>query len=157
MHLARFERVRPAPPPTAPERMPRLSGAPGIGLRIERDDCTGMSSRGDGTREPGPVMAEAQAAGADPAMTRGAARSNHARRTAAFAARPGMGWHVFPNVPHGATAERHPGGPNRAAPMDARAGERRAEGRAVHVVPGGGSNPVGAPAYAGRAMEAAAR
>ncbi len=172
MHLARFPRVRLAHLPTALERMPRLSEELGVDLWIKRDDCTGMSSGGNKTRKLEFLMAEAQEMGADLVMTQGATQSNHARQTAAFAARLGMDCHilledrtrsndpnyngsgnVFLNFLHGATAEKHPGGTDMAALMEERAEEERAKGRTVYVIPGGGSNATGALGYAACAME----
>ena len=105
-------------------------------------------------------------------MTQGATQSNHARQTAAFAARMGLDCHILledrtgfedfdynggENVLldflHGATAEKHPGGTDMAAVMEARAAERRAEGRVVYTIPGGGSNATGALGYANCALE----
>ena len=88
MNLARFPRVRFAHLPTPLEHMPRLSaelGGPEIW--IKRDDCTGMSTGGNKTRKLEWLMAEAKDQGADIVLTQGATQSNHARQTAAFAAR----------------------------------------------------------------------
>ena len=118
-------------------------------------------------------MAEAQAMGADMVMTQGATQSNHARQTAAFAARLGMDCHILledrtgshdPNYNHngnvlldflhGATAEKRPGsGLDMNAEMEAVANRFRAQGRKVYTIPGGGSNPTGALGYANAAME----
>ena len=172
MHFARFPRLHVAHLPTALERAPRLSEELGIDLWIKRDDCTGLSSGGNKTRKLEFLMAEARAAGADTVMTQGATQSNHARQTAAFAARLGMACHVlledrtgsrdpsyngsgnvFLDFLHGATAEKHPGGTDMAALMEERAAEHRARGREVYVIPGGGSNATGALGYANAAME----
>ena len=90
MHLARFPRVSLAHLPTPLERLDRLSrelGGPEIW--IKRDDCTGLSTGGNKTRKLEFLMAEAEAQGAEVVMTQGATQSNHARQTAAFAARMG--------------------------------------------------------------------
>ena len=68
--------------------MPRLSaelGGPQIW--VKRDDCTGLSTGGNKTRKLEFLMAEAEAAGAEMVMTQGATQSNHARQTAAAAAK----------------------------------------------------------------------
>ena len=164
MHLARFPRVRLAHLPTPLEFLPRLTGAlGGPEIWIKRDDCTGLSTGGNKTRKLEFLMAEAQAQGADLVMTQGATQSNHARQTAAFAARLGMACHILledrtgsrdPNYNwngnvfldhlHGATTERHPGGGDMNAIMETVADRFRAQGRRVYTIPGGGSNPTGA-------------
>ena len=173
MHLSRFPRVFLAHLPTPLERLDRLSkelGGPEIW--IKRDDCTGLSTGGNKTRKLEFLMAEAQAQGADMVMTQGATQSNHARQTAAFAAKLGMGCHLLledrtgsnkPNYNnngnvlldhlHGATTEKHPGGTDMAAAMEAVADQMRAKGRKVYVIPGGGSNPTGALGYVNCAFE----
>ena len=173
MHLARFPRVFLAHLPTPLERMDRLSRAlGGPEIWIKRDDCTGMSTGGNKTRKLEFLMAEAMAEGADLVMTQGATQSNHARQTAAFAAKLDMGCHVLledrtgyqdPDYTengnvlldhlHGATTEVHPGGTNMPAAMEAAAQAARAEGRRVYVIPGGGSNPTGALGYVNCALE----
>ncbi|RED18853.1 D-cysteine desulfhydrase [Pontivivens insulae] len=173
MHLARFPRIRMAHLPTALEPMDRLSNElGGPRLWIKRDDCTGLSTGGNKTRKLEFLMAEAQEQDADLVMTQGATQSNHARQTAAFAARLGMDCHVlledrtgyddfdyngggnvFLDFLHGATSEKHPGGADMPALMEERAEEMRAKGRRVYTIPGGGSNPTGALGYANCAME----
>lgn len=173
MHLSRFPRLRHAHLPTALERMDRLSAElGGPELWIKRDDCTGLSTGGNKTRKLEFLMAEAQAQGADLVITQGATQSNHARQTAAYAAKLGMACHilledrtgsndpsykhngnVFLDLLHGATTETRPGGVDMQAEMDAIAGQRRAEGRNVYVIPGGGSNPTGALGYVNCALE----
>jgi L-cysteate sulfo-lyase len=139
---------------------------------IKRDDCTGLSTGGNKTRKLEFLMAEAQAMGADMVMTQGATQSNHARQTAAFAAKLGMGCHILledrtgsnnanynqnGNVLldhlHGATTEKRPGGVDMQAEMDVLADEMRKDGRKVYVIPGGGSNPTGALGYVNCAFE----
>ena len=96
MNLAKFPRVRLAHLATPLEPLPRLSellGGPEIW--IKRDDCTGLSTGGNKTRKLEFLMAEAQAQGADMVMTQGATQSNHARQTAAAAAKLGMDCHIL--------------------------------------------------------------
>jgi L-cysteate sulfo-lyase len=173
MHLARFPRVFLAHLPTPLEKLDRLSrelGGPE--LWIKRDDCTGLSTGGNKTRKLEFLMAEAQAMGADMVMTQGATQSNHARQTAAFAAKLGMGCHILledrtgsndenynsnGNVLldhlHGATTSKRVGGSDMQAEMEALAEQLRGEGRKVYVIPGGGSNPTGALGYVNCAFE----
>jgi L-cysteate sulfo-lyase len=173
MHFSRFPRIRLAHLPTRLEPMPRLSAAiGGAEFWIKRDDCTGLSTGGNKTRKLEFLMAEAKEEGADLVMTQGATQSNHARQTAAFAARMGMDCHilledrtnsrddnynhngnVFLDNLHGATTEKRPGGVDMAAEMEAVAEQFRAKGRKVYVIPGGGSNATGALGYANCAME----
>ena len=96
MHLARFPRIHLAHLPTPLERLDRLSeslGGPEIW--VKRDDCTGLSTGGNKTRKLEFLMAEAQLQGADLVITQGATQSNHARQTAAFAAKLGMDCHIL--------------------------------------------------------------
>ena len=173
MHLARFPRVSLAHLPTPLERLDRLShelGGPEIW--IKRDDCTGLSTGGNKTRKLEFLMAEALDAKADMVMTQGATQSNHARQTAAAAAKLGLECHVlledrtgsndpnyidngnvFLDYLHGSTAERCAGGVDMAAAMQARAERVRATGKKVYTIPGGGSNPTGALGYANCALE----
>ena len=152
--------------------MPRLSRELGCELWIKRDDCTGLSTGGNKTRKLEFLMAEAEAQGADLVMTQGATQSNHARQTAAFAARLGMDCHLlledrtgYDNTNyngngnvlldhlHGATTEKFPGGHDMLAEMERAAESARGAGRNVYVIPGGGSNPVGALGYVNCALE----
>ena len=173
MHLARFPRVSLAHLPTPLERLDRLTrelGGPEIW--IKRDDCTGLSTGGNKTRKLEFLMAEALAQGADMVITQGATQSNHARQTAAFAAKLGIGCHILledrtgsndPNYNfngnvlldhlHGATTEKRAGGADMAAEMEAVAERLRTQGRKVYVIPGGGSNPTGALGYVNCAFE----
>lgn len=173
MHLARFPRIHLAHLPTPLERMDRLSkelGGPE--LWIKRDDCTGLSTGGNKTRKLEFLMAEAEAEGADMVVTQGATQSNHARQTAAFAAKLGLDCHilledrtgyedsnyrengnVFLDYLHGATAEKRPAGLDMHAEMEAVADQLRSGGRKVYAIPGGGSNPTGALGYVNCALE----
>ncbi|XXK27730.1 D-cysteine desulfhydrase [Arenicellales bacterium nBUS_45] len=173
MHLARFPRVHLAHLPTPLERMDRLSEAlGGPEIWIKRDDCTGLSTGGNKTRKLEFLMAEAQAEGADLVMTQGATQSNHARQTAAFAARLGMDCHilledrtgykdenynhngnVLLDVLHGATYETRNAGLDMNAEMESVAENFRKQGKRVYTIPGGGSNTTGALGYANGALE----
>jgi len=117
-------------------------------------------------------MAEAQAEGADLVMTQGATQSNHARQTAAFAAKLGMDCHllledrtgyteenynyngnVLLDLLHGASYEKRGTGLDMNAEMEAVAEKFRGQGRKVYTIPGGGSNTTGALGYANCALE----
>lgn len=80
--------------PTPVEPAPRLAEA--IGLRagdlwIKRDDLIGLGAGGNKVRKLEHLCARAQAEEATVLVTTGAAQSNHARLTAAAAARLGLG------------------------------------------------------------------
>lgn len=171
--LAAFPRVRLGHLPTPLEPMDRLSEhLDGPRFWVKRDDCTGLSSGGNKTRKLEFLMAEALEQGADTVITQGATQSNHARQTAAAAARLGMACHILledrtgsndaqytlnGNVLldrlHGATVAKRPGGADMAAEMEALADTLRAEGRNPYVIPGGGSNTTGALGYVNCALE----
>ena len=173
MDLARFPRIRLGhfPTPLEPlDNLTRLLGGPR--LWIKRDDCTGLSTGGNKTRKLEFLMAEAQARQSDVVITQGATQSNHARQTAAAAAKLGMQCHILledrtgftefdytdnGNVLldrlHGATVERRAGGSNMQAEMESVAAQLTQAGRRPYVIPGGGSNPVGALGYVNAALE----
>ena len=173
MDIARFPRVRLGHFPTPLEPLDNLSqllGGPR--LWVKRDDCTGLSTGGNKTRKLEFLMAEALAGDADVVITQGATQSNHARQTAAAAAKLGLQCHVLledrtgytaPDYTdggnvlldrlHGATVERRPGGSDMQAEMEAVAERLRQQGRRPYVIPGGGSTPLGAIGYANAALE----
>ena len=148
MHLARFPRLFLAHLPTPLDGWtgcPKELGGPTI--YIKRDDCTGLATGGNKTRKLEFLVADAMANGADTVVTQGATQSNHARQTAAFAAKLGMECHflledrtgsnnvdhnnngnVLLDHLHGATTEIHPGGTDMAAEMEAVAEQMRAKG-----------------------------
>ncbi|MBS0125414.1 D-cysteine desulfhydrase [Thetidibacter halocola] len=173
MNLARFPRVRLAHLPTPLEPMPRLTKAlNGPELWIKRDDCTGLSTGGNKTRKLEYLMAEAMEQGADIVLTQGATQSNHARQTAAAAAKLGLDCHilledrtgynhenykfngnVLLDVLHGASIEHRGPGLDMNAEMEAVAETMRGEGRNAYAIPGGGSNATGALGYVNCAFE----
>jgi D-cysteine desulfhydrase family pyridoxal phosphate-dependent enzyme len=84
-------RVRLAQLPTPLEELPRLSRAlGGPRLWVKRDDQTGLATGGNKTRKLEFSVGEALRQGADTLVTLGAVQSNHARQTAAAAARCGL-------------------------------------------------------------------
>ena len=173
MNLARFPRIRLAHLPTPLEPMPRLTAAlGGPELWIKRDDCTGLSTGGNKTRKLEFLMAEAVDQGADIVLTQGATQSNHARQTAAAAAKLGMDCHilledrtgynhenyryngnVLLDVLHGASIEHRGPGLDMNAEMEGVADKMRSDGRRAYTIPGGGSNATGALGYVNCALE----
>jgi L-cysteate sulfo-lyase len=173
VNLARFPRLSFAHLPTPLEPMKRLTeflGGPR--LWIKRDDCTGLSTGGNKTRKLEFLMADALGQGADTILTQGATQSNHARQTAAIAARLGLDCHllledrtgsndenynfngnVLIDRLHGATVSKRPGGADMQAEMEKLADQLRREGKKPYLIPGGGSNPVGALGYVNAALE----
>ena len=173
MHLSRFPRLHFAHLPTPLEPLPRLSQhLDGPDLWIKRDDCTGLSSGGNKTRKLEFLMADAVEQGADTIITQGATQSNHARQTCAAAARLGMqphilledrtGYHdeayahngnVLLDQLHGATLSSRPADSDMNAEMETLAQQLRDDGRKPYVIPGGGSNEIGALGYVNAAFE----
>ena len=77
--------------PTPLEKAPRLAATLGLDeLWIKRDDLSGLGGGGNKVRKLQYTCAEALAAGATTLITTGAPQSNHARLTAAAAARLGL-------------------------------------------------------------------
>lgn len=79
--------------PTPLEPADRLGRAIGLApgqLWIKRDDCTGLATGGNKARKLDYLAAAALGVGADMLITAGGPQSNHARSTAAVAARLGL-------------------------------------------------------------------
>ncbi len=178
MHLARFPRARFAHLPTPLEPLPRLSEALGGGAQfwIKRDDCTGLAGGGNKTRKLEFLLGEALAQGADTLVTQGAVQSNHVRQTAAAAARYGMACEIIleERVQTNAVDYNHsgnvlldrlmggqlrnvPAGSDMNAELEKSAEQVRARGGKPYIIPGGGSNTVGALGYVDCAIELVAQ
>jgi L-cysteate sulfo-lyase len=144
----------------------------GPALWVKRDDCTGLSTGGNKTRKLEYLLADAIDKGADTVITQGAVQSNHARQTAALCAKLNLTCHILledrtgfkdeayrlnGNVLldrlHGATLSLRPAGANMQAEMEAFAETLKAAGKKPYVIPGGGSNPIGALGYVNAALE----
>lgn len=76
--------------PTPIESLARLTEELGHKVFIKRDDCTGLAGGGNKTRKLEYLIADAQLMGADTLVTVGGLQSNHARQTAAAAAKFGL-------------------------------------------------------------------
>lgn len=175
MKLAKFPRIRITHGPTALEPMHRLTAAlGGPQLWIKRDDCTGLATGGNKTRKLEYLVADAVQHGADTLITQGATQSNHARQTAAIAAKMGMECHiiledrtgyrhadyqhsgnVFLDHLYGAHVSEVPGNTPMDKAMEDLAAQLRAKGRKTYIIPGGGSNALGALGYVTAALELA--
>jgi len=173
MKLTNFPRIQITHSPTPLEFMPRLTEAlGGPNIYIKRDDCTGLGSGGNKTRKLEFLMADAERLGADTIITQGATQSNHARQTVAIAVKMGMkceilledrtgskvenykkSGNVFLDHLYGARVQEVPGGTDMNAAMASLADELRSKGQKPYVIPGGGSNPIGALGYVTCAME----
>jgi L-cysteate sulfo-lyase len=146
------------------EPMPRLRAALGGGpqLLIKRDDAIPFGFGGNKVRKLALVAALAQAEGADTLITAGGVQSNHARATAAAAAKLGMRAVLVANgtPPQAPTANAlldrllgaevvHVASREARTPkMEEIAARLRAEGRKPFTIPIGASTPLGALGYA---------
>jgi L-cysteate sulfo-lyase len=173
MLLSRFPRVSLAHLPTPLELLPRLSehlGGPRI--YVKRDDCTGLGTGGNKTRKLEFLVADAMDKNADVIITQGAVQSNHARQTAAAACKVGMdcelvfekrvedaddayktSGNVLLDRIYGANIREVAKGSDMDAAMEEVAAELRASGRNPYIIPGGGSNTIGALGYVDCALE----
>ena len=156
------------------DRLGRYLGGPH--LFIKRDDCTGLATGGNSTRKLEFLMAEAISDGADLVITHGPIQSNHARQTAAIASKLNMrcalaledradgddrlysgSANVLLDRLYGADIHRLPAGTDMDSAARGLANRYEALGRRPHVIPGGGSNPVGALGYVNCAFEIASQ
>lgn len=172
MKLPDFPRIPLAHLPTPLEVAPRLGAAIGLpGLRVKRDDATGLAMGGNKARKLEYLLAEAVAQSADVVFTTGGVQSNHARMTAAAACKLGMRSELFicdpePEVAqgnllldrlYGATLHFIPGLTlsQMYERMDQRAAELRARGHRPYIIPVGGSTPLGSLGYVRAVQELA--
>ena len=173
MHLAKFPRLRFAHLPTPLEPMTNLSRVlDGPNIWVKRDDCTGLAGGGNKTRKLEFLMADAEQQGADTIITQGAVQSNHARQTAAIAAKLGYecylllenrtgsddpdflaNGNVLLDDIYNARLSDFPAGTDMNQEMLGLAEELRAAGKKPYIVPGGGSNRIGALGYVNAAYE----
>jgi D-cysteine desulfhydrase len=173
MHLARFPRRRYTEGWTPIEKLERLShllGGPDIYMK--RDDLLGLAGGGNKTRKLEFLVADAMAKGYDTLITVGAVQSNHCRLTLAAAVKEGLKCRLVleervaksynPDASGNNFLYRLlgveavtvvPGGTDIAAAMQGVADEVASLGRKAYVIPGGGSNPLGALGYVACAEE----
>ncbi len=173
MLLAEFPRLPLSYLPTPLEPLSRLSKAlGGPSIWVKRDDCTGLGGGGSKTRKLEFLMAAAQRQRADAIITPGAIQSNHARLTAAAAAKLGMACHLLLEDIEadsdrdyrgngnllldrilGAQLHHLPSGSDLELATESLVDELRETGRNPYVIPGGGSSPLGALGYVDCAFE----
>ncbi len=166
------QRIEMAYLPTPIHPLRRLSaelGGPEI--YVKRDDLTGLSISGNKIRKLEFTIADALAKGADTLITCGGPQSNHARATAAVAARLGMKCHLvlgghpepvpdgnlFLDMLFGAIVTILPeaGLLDLEDEMEKTAETYRSEGASPYIVPLGASDPIGSLGYVAAAWEIA--
>ena len=173
MNLTKFPRRRYTAGKTPIEKLSRLSEAlEGPTIYMKRDDLLGLAGGGNKTRKLEFLVADALACGADTLITCGAVQSNHCRLTLAAAVKEGMKCQLIleERVAGSYNPEAGgnnflfrllgvekikvvPGGSDMAQEMQQVADDLEAEGRKGYIVPGGGSNPIGATGYVACAEE----
>ena len=166
--LLALPRLPIAIPPTPIEELSRLRGAIApsqaapLRLVVKRDDAIPFGFGGNKIRKLQLVAAQALAEGADTLITCGGVQSNHARATAATAAKLGLRCILIANgAPParptanalldrllGAEVRYVESREARATEMARAADEARAHGRRPFVIPLGASTPLGAAAFA---------
>jgi D-cysteine desulfhydrase len=171
--LSRFPRVPLLDGPSPVQELTRLNAAlGGVRIFVKRDDFTSVGGGGNKLRKLEFLLGEAKAQGADTVITVGARQSNHARLTAAAAARAGFACElvllrVVPrtdadylgngNVLLDAIfgARIHDLGPDAdvAGFVSERVAALARDGHKAYFAPVGGSNAVGCLGYAACALE----
>lgn len=155
--------------PTPLEPLPRLSQhLGGAEIWIKRDDQTGLAGGGNKTRKLEYLLADARALGLRVIITGGATQSNHCRQTAAAAARCGFRCILVlsgdpPATTTGNVLLDHllgaeivwTHGEDREAVMQTVFEKEKAAGNSPYLIPIGGSNHIGAAAYAAAIQELA--
>ncbi len=165
--LARLERlpaVQLASGPSPVEELPRLSALlGGPRLLVKRDDALSFAFGGNKVRKLALVAAEARARGADTLVTAGGIQSNHARVTAATAARLGFDCvlvvngqppgrasaNALLNALCGATIRYVNAREERASAIEEEVDRLQRAGRHPYAIPIGASTPLGAAAFVG--------
>jgi D-cysteine desulfhydrase family pyridoxal phosphate-dependent enzyme len=159
----------PTPIHALPNLSARLSGqGHGPALWVKRDDQTGLATGGNKTRKLEFLVAAALLHGADTLITVGAPQSNHARQTAAAAARAGMKSALVLRgvAPADRTgnillddlvgAEIFWAGTRSLETLAAEVAEElSSRGQQPYLIPLGGSNPIGAAGYVVAMLELA--
>ncbi len=173
MLLSRYPRVSLAHLPTPFEYLPRLTEyLNGPNIYVKRDDCTGLGTGGNKTRKLEFLIADAIEKKADVIITQGAVQSNHARQTAAAAAKVGMrcelvfekrvtdassaymeSGNVFLDKLFGANIQEVESGSDMNKEMENISSALREEGMNPYIIPGGGSNSIGALGYVDCVLE----
>ena len=173
MNLAKFPRRRYTQGKTPLEFLPNFSKAlGGPNIYIKRDDLLGLTSGGNKTRKLEFLVADAIAQGADTLITCGAVQSNHCRLTLAAAVKEGLKCRLILEERVKDSYSPEASGNNflfrllgvetiKVVPLDSNfvdlmqevKDELAAEGRKGYIIPGGGSNVIGATGYVACAQE----
>lgn len=173
MNLCQFPRRRYTEGATPIEKLERFSAAlGGPDIYIKRDDLLGLAAGGNKTRKLEFLMADALAQGADTIITCGAVQSNHCRLTLAAAVKEGLKCQLVLEQRVPGSYDRHAngnnflfdllgveavhvvdGGSDMLAAMQKVADTLRGGGRKPYLIPGGGSNEIGALGYVACAQE----
>lgn len=173
MNLSRFPRRLYTYEDTPLEFLPNFTRAlGGPNVYVKRDDLLGLTGGGNKTRKLEFLVADALNQGADTLITCGAVQSNHCRLTLAAAVKEGLRCRLV-------LEERVPGsydpqssgnnflfrllgvekmevvsaGTDMMRAMQEVAAELANEGRKGYIIPGGGSNDIGALGYVACAQE----
>lgn len=157
-----LDRIELAHTPTPIESLPALTRTfNGPQLLIKRDDQTGLAFGGNKTRKLETLLADAREKQADTLLTTGAAQSNHCRQTAAAAARLGFdctlvlagdepdslsGNNLLDELLGANIIWTTPSERDQVLHREMEVLEK--EGRVPYLIPYGGSNALGALAYA---------
>ncbi len=171
MRLASLPRLPLAHLPTPLEPAPNLTAVlEGPRILVKRDDLTGLALGGNKTRKLEYLIADARAQGASVVITVGSTGSNHCRQTAAAARVAGLRCVLVLNAASpdpplqgnylldhllGAEVRLIRDASEREPTMERVAEELRRRGERPYLIPGGGSNPVGASAYVAAVYEIA--
>ena len=173
MNLGKFPRRIYTYGPTPIEKLDKFSAVlGGPEIYIKRDDMLGLTSGGNKTRKLEFLLADALDKGADTLITCGAVQSNHCRLTLAAAVKEGIKCRLVleERVPNSYNPESSgnnflfrllgveavtvvPGGSNMMEAMEKVAADVRAAGGKPYIIPGGGSNAIGATGYVNCAQE----
>ena len=169
MNFTKFPRRSYLQGPTPIESMPSLSETLGgdVNLYIKRDDLLPGSGGGNKTRKLEFCIADALEKGTDAIITCGAVQSNHARLTAAWSAKEGLGCHLIleervkGSYKTDASGNNFlfelldvksigvvAGGSDMMAEMSKKADALAGAGKKPYIIPGGASNAIGAMGYA---------
>lgn len=174
MLLTQFPRVRLAHAATPLEYLANLTELlDGPQIYIKRDDATGLALGGNKTRKLEFLIGDALAQKATHIITQGATQSNHVRQTIAAANKFKLKTHVLleqrvgdagasyynngnlllDQILGAANIELFAAGTDMNAQLQIAADKIKAEGGVPYIIPGGGSNAIGALGYVNVAQE----
>ncbi|RBP02507.1 D-cysteine desulfhydrase [Rossellomorea aquimaris] len=159
--------------PTPIERLNNLSEyLDGPDVYIKRDDLLGLTGGGNKTRKLEFLVADALKNNADTLITCGAVQSNHCRLTLSAAKKEQLdcrlvleervsdsynlnanGNNFLFNLLDAGDITVVPGGSDMMKEMEKVADQVRSEGKSPYIIPGGGSNEIGATGYVACAQE----